>query len=89
MRQYEWDEAKQSETLLSRGVDFADMEYFVWETSVSYRSDRGGEIRWSTYGMIRNRLHNVIWTQRGPDTLIISLRKANPREIAKYAEAQD
>ena len=89
MRQYEWDETKRAETLLSRGVDFADMKYFVWETSISERSDRGGEIRWSTYGMIGNYLHNVVWTRRGPKTRIISLRKANSREKARYVEAQD
>ena len=84
--QYEWDEAKREETLLKREVDFASMEYFDWETAVHQASTRSGETRWSTLGLIGNRLFQVVWAERGQYIRIISLRKANSREVAKYVE---
>ena len=83
---YEWDEEKRAETLEARGIDFALMEYFEWATASTQRSDRYGEIRWSSYGLIQDRLFKVIWTQRGESTRIISLRKANVREVRSYDE---
>ena len=62
---YEWDENKRAETLRERGIDFASMDYFDWETAIHQRSDRGGEGRWSSFGLIGARLHHVIWTERG------------------------
>ena len=86
---YEWDETKREETLLKREVDFASMDYFDWETAVHQASNRDGETRWSTLGLIGNRLYHVVWTERGQSIRIISLRKANSREVAKYVEQQD
>jgi uncharacterized DUF497 family protein len=87
--QYEWDEAKRAETLLDRGVDFASMEYFDWETAIHQAGNRDGETRWSTLGMIGNRLHHVVWTEREQNIRIISLRKANAREAVSYVEQQN
>lgn len=84
---YEWDESKREETLCNREIDFASMEYFDWETAIHQRTDRDGEERWSSFGLIGARLHNVIWTERGDRIRIISLRKANARETAKYVDA--
>ena len=84
---YEWDESKREETLRKREIDFASMEYFEWETAIHQRSNRGGEERWSSFGLIGARLHHVIWTERGNRIRIVSLRKANARETAKYVEA--
>ena len=84
---YQWDESKREETLRKREIDFASMAYFDWETAIHQRSDRDGEERWSSFGLIGARLHNVIWTERGERIRIISLRKANARETAKYVEA--
>ena len=84
---YEWDENKRAETLRERGIDFASMDYFDWETAIHQRTDRGGEERWSSFGLIGARLHHVVWTERGERIRIISLRKANARESAKYVEA--
>ena len=87
LMQYEWDESKRAEILLNREIDFASMEYFDWETAIHQRSDRDGEERWSSFGLIGARLHHVVWTERGDRIRIISLRKANARETAKYVEA--
>ena len=64
--QYEWDENKRDETWRERKIDFASMYDFDWETAVHQRSDRDGETRWASFGLIGNRLHHVVWTERGP-----------------------
>ena len=81
---YQWDEAKRIETLETRGVDFRDIHYFDWANAQHNRSDRGGEVRWASLGMIENRLHHVVWTERDGSTRIISMRKANSRESREY-----
>ena len=81
---YEWDEEKRAETLASPGIDFALVEYFEWAAASTRRSDRNGEIRWSSYGLIQDRLFKVIWTEPGESIRIISLRKANVREVRSY-----
>ena len=85
---YEWDEGKRDDTLRIRGVDFVIVEQADWTAAIHRRSDRDGEFRYSSYVPIGNRLYNVVWTPRGSYTRIISLRKANGREIAKYEQEQ-
>ena len=83
---YEWDEDKREYTLRIRGVDFVIVEQADWTAAIHRRSDRGGEFRYSSYVPIGDRLYNVVWTPRGSHTRIISLRKANGREIARYEQ---
>ena len=83
---YEWDEDKREYTLRIRGVDFVIVEQADWTAAIHRRSDRGGEFRYSSYVPIGERLYNVVWTPRGSHTRIISLRKANGREIARYEQ---
>ncbi len=85
---YEWDEAKWIETLEARGVDFAEIHNFHWDTALTRRSDRSDEIRYSSLGMIGNRLYHVVWTQRGENVRIISMRKANRRESTIYGRQE-
>ncbi len=40
-----------------------------------------GELREIGYALINERLYCVVFTQRGDTMHIISLRKANPREV--------
>lgn len=83
---YEWDESKRLETLRTRGVDFSLVEQADRNSAIHRQHIRNGEIRWSSYCLIEQRLYNVVWTQRGPYTRIISLRKANDREKARYVQ---
>ena len=85
---YEWDEGKREDTLRIRGVVFVIVEQADWTAAIHRRSDRDGEFRYSSYVPIGDRLYNVVWTPRGSYTRIISLRKANGREIAKYEQEQ-
>ena len=85
---YQWDENKRQETLRARGIDFMEVERADWSTAIHHRQERSGEIRYSSYVLIGTRLHNVVWTPREACTRIISMRKANGREIARYEQSQ-
>jgi len=45
-----------------------------------------GEVREIGYAIIDNRLYCVVFTQRGDKMHVISLRKANSREVRSYVE---
>jgi uncharacterized DUF497 family protein len=45
-----------------------------------------GEARYLTIGMLANRVVIIAHTLRGDATRIISMRKANARETARYQE---
>ncbi len=83
---YEWDEAKRRANLARHGVDFADLVRFEWAAHEVEADDRVdyGESRWRARGLIDGRLHVVVYTQRQGRLRIISLRKANRREIAGW-----
>ena len=53
------------------------MEAFGWDTAIVNPDDRNSEPRWVAYGFIGVRLYVVVFTERGDNIRIISLRKAN------------
>jgi uncharacterized DUF497 family protein len=83
---YEWNEAKRQKNLAIHGVDFSAIESFVWEKAVMIPDTRKnyGETRFLAYGPIEDRLYCVAFTVRGENIRIISLRKANSREVKRY-----
>ena len=83
-----FDPVKRDKTLVERGLDFARAgEVFegVTVTNSDKRSDYG-EPRYATVGRLDERVVVVVWTPRGRARRIISMRKANEREIAKFAQ---
>ena len=86
-----WDERKRAENLRKHDVDFALVEHFEFDTAVITVYDRKdyGEVRYRAFGMIEARLHVLIFTARGAQTRVISLRRANDRESESYAETQE
>jgi uncharacterized DUF497 family protein len=72
----------------SNGVDFPAIESFEWEEAVVAPDTRKqyGETRYTAIGPIGDRLHWVCFTLRGDSFRIISLRKANAREVKKWLE---
>ena len=85
---YEWDEAKQQANIKKHGIAFTRIEGFEWETAVVKPSNRFGELRWAAIGYIGDRLHHVVFTERGDSRRIISLRKANMRERTRYDQVK-
>ncbi|MEA3031328.1 MAG: uncharacterized protein QOG13_2653 [Sphingomonadales bacterium] len=83
-----YDPAKRDETLKERGLDFADAERVfdgLTLTLPDLRQDYG-EDRFQTYGLLDGRLMMVVWTQRGEDRHVMSMRKCNEREQIKFGE---
>ena len=83
---YEWDEVKHVSNLAKHGADFSTIEDFDWDSAKSKQSDRRGESRKAATGFIGNRLYRVVFTERGELIRVISLRKANPREVREYEQ---
>lgn len=81
-----YDEAKRQATLAARGLDFADAEAIFDGPSFTLPDTRAdyGEERFLTYGLVSGRQVAIVWTWRGEDRRIISMRKANEREQARY-----
>lgn len=87
--QIEFDPEKREKTLSERGLDFARAgEVFagVTVTAEDARFDYG-EPRFTTAGVLDGRMVVIVWTPRGEARRIISMRKANEREIAKIASS--
>ena len=83
---YEWDEEKRQRNLAQHGVDFSEIENFDWDTALAMTSDRHGETRFVAIGNIAESLHFVVYTPRGPNRRIISLRRASRKERQLYEQ---
>ena len=82
-----FDPDKRDRALAERDLDFAAaVEVFTGRTydQQDERFDYG-EVRMITVGHMAGRMVVVVWTQRGDARHIISMRKANEREQARYA----
>ena len=60
-----------------------------WDTLLAKEDERidYGEVRMIGYAYIQLRLYCIVYTDRDNERRIISLRKANKREVKYYAEA--
>ena len=83
-----YDPAKREKTLRERGVDFEEAaEVFAGPTFDGLDDRKNyGERRIITAGYLRSRMMIVVWTLRGDVRHIISMRKANDREKARYGQ---
>jgi uncharacterized protein len=83
----EYDQAKRIRTLRERGLDFEDCEVVFSGPTFEYEDVRKdyGEERMICYGFLASRLVVVGYVQRGDSRHIFPMRKANEREIARYA----
>lgn len=89
---FEWDEAKRTTNLEKHGVDFVDASD-MWAGPMLVAEDvrrEYGESRYIGMGYIQGRLMVVVYTHRTANIVrIISLRKANSREVRIYGKATD
>ena len=82
------DPAKNESNRRMHGLELAEARWIEWDTviaSADIRQDYG-EPRMIGLGYLGARLVCVVFTDRGAERRIISLRKANSREIRRYAE---
>ena len=84
-----FDPAKNEANIRERGLPFSLVkEEFDWASAqvIEDRRRPYGERRYRAFGLIGMRLHAVIYTPRATGIHIISLRKANRREVRRYGE---
>lgn len=84
--QIEFDPDKRDKTLAERGLDFSRADEVFAGVTVMIEDARQnyGETRFTTVGTLDDRSIVLVWTPRGEARRIISMMKANEREIAKY-----
>jgi uncharacterized DUF497 family protein len=84
--QISYDPAKRAVTLEERGLDFVDAPEVFGGPVFELEDDRFdyGEKRYITIGLLRGRMVVLVWTPRGEARHIISIRKANEREQARF-----
>lgn len=84
-----FDPAKDASNIAKHGVSLALAAEFEWESGVVWPDVRReyGEARMAAIGYIGLRLYAVVFVDRADVRRIISLRKANLREVKRYAEA--
>ncbi len=88
---YEWDINKQFQNKLIHNVDFTVIESFEWENAIIFEDIRNnyGERRFVAFAPIEGRLHCLVFTVRKENIRIISLRKANKREVRRYEKKKE
>ncbi|NYT25611.1 BrnT family toxin [Alcaligenaceae bacterium] len=84
---YVFDPAKNALNVRNHGVFFAAAADFDWETAVVDIDDRYeyGEARLIATGLIGERVYVMVFNLRETSVRIISLRRANRREVKRYA----
>ena len=87
-----FDQAKDAANLAKHGVSLTEAAGFEWGTAVVWPDTRRdyGEARMVALGYIGLRIMALVFVDRPPEQpterRIISLRKANSREVKHYAE---
>jgi len=83
---FEWDAEKAAANLAKHGVGFEAVRDFDMDEAVTIEDTRHdhGEERFRSFGYIGTPLHVLVFTWRGRVIRVISLRKANRREEARY-----
>lgn len=83
-----YDTAKNESNIGKHGVSLEMAAMLDWPDVMAYVDTRRDyrEVREVGFGVIDHRLYCVVFTQRGNAMHIISMRKANKREVQSYVE---
>ncbi len=86
---YTHDPQKLAINVAKHQVWFHEADGFEWETAIIKADSRHqyGEARLEAMGLIGARLYVLVFTLRATAVRIISLRKANSREVKRYVAA--
>jgi hypothetical protein len=80
------DPVKRARALRERQLDFMDAE-IVFAGKVSTAEDNRfdyGETRYITAGYLQGRMVVIVWTPRGSDRHVISMRHCHAKEEARW-----
>jgi hypothetical protein len=83
------DPKKEGRNIAERSLSLDLAEQLDWTTALIWQDTRQdyGERRYCVLGFIDDRLHSVVFTPRNGKPRVISLRKANKREVNRYEKA--
>jgi uncharacterized DUF497 family protein len=83
-----YDTAKNESNIDKHGVSLEMAAMLDWSEVMAYVDTRHDykEVREVGFGVIDERLYCVVFTQRGDVMHIISMRKANKREVKSYEQ---
>jgi uncharacterized DUF497 family protein len=85
-----YDPAKSERNIRNRGLSFELAAEFDFEDAL-YAVDKRhsyGETRYVAIGMLGVRLHVLCFAETTDGIRVISFRKANAREVKRYAKAK-
>lgn len=85
-----YDPAKNEQNIRSRGLSFESAADFDFEGALFAVDERRnyGETRYIAIGMVGVRLHVLCFSETAEGIRVFSFRKANAREVKRYAKAQ-
>ena len=83
-----FDPNKNTVNIEKHGVSLAAAAAIEWDEALAWNDERHdyGEARMCAIAYIGDRLYYVVYVARDEGRRIISLRKANLREVKRYAE---
>jgi uncharacterized DUF497 family protein len=85
--EFEWDERKRAEIIEDRTLDFISAyRFFDGHPAIHQPTPRNDEERSKTTAEIEGAFFTVVWTWRGKNIRVISMRRAHEQEIRKYRE---
>ena len=86
--QYEFDAKKNSSNQIKHGVAFSEAEFFDWDDALVREDVRktNSERRFQAVGYLNERLYVMVFCLRADAVRVISLRRANLREVNDYAK---
>jgi uncharacterized DUF497 family protein len=83
-----FDPVKRAKNLYDRQLDFLDAEIVLSGPVFTIEDNRFdyGEQRFQTVGFLAGRMVMVVWTLRDDAVHVMSTRKCNDKEQARYSE---
>jgi uncharacterized DUF497 family protein len=83
---FTYDSAKNDSNITKHGLPLSDAKLLDWDSAISSIDSRKnyGEERRVALALIKQRLYFVVYVELKIGKRIISLRKANIREVEKY-----
>jgi len=88
---FTFDPAKNARNIAERGLSFELAAELEWETALIVEDTRRdyGEIRLRVLALHEGRLYAAVVTPREGALRVISLRKANRKEVRLYEKRQE
>lgn len=85
-----YDPKKNERNIRERGLSFdraAELDFTVALIEEDTRRNYG-ERRMRALALLDGRLHSLVYVHAGADTRVVSFRRANKREVKRYASTK-